>query len=291
MNNMSIPASVTVFDMNTIEARDWFDLIERQNKCKEEDLPGIEEQTDEDKQYFYAVNTQAFFFGGGSEAVYGAGNYVFSGSKSDVENINISNTTIEKLSFFKIILLSHIYLPLMESKFVLEEEKMDALVQSGGAYEYAQKEMFVQAEIMKKKAERVVLKHFTGWTGLIKRICSALYNFFQFSHNFSQQTGIVWPGNTSSFALKLADKFHSFGKDFVNEAYTKNREVLITELGLTLTASEELSDADLIKKTKIRALRLHPDKNLNDPDATDNFQKFQALDNDFKKLSVLKATF
>ena len=123
--------------------------------------------------------------------------------------------------------------------------------------------------------------------GVIRRIFSALNNIFR-KYNLYLSTGIYWPGDSCTYALKVVSKIDRILPTLVKTALEASKEVLSKCLEITLEDLESMEFGELKKNYHKKILTLHPDKNK-DPKALEKFEEINQIWGDYSHLINLNA--
>lgn len=253
------------------------------------------DQTMQDNTRVYEVRaSDVFTF---NDGLHQPGVYYMKARPHQVEELRHeeldNSVSVRKLSFSELVYLSDLFSTVLED-FILKKEDVEKLVNQGGASYYFENEL-VSTKDLEIMRERVWTKYFDqGVMAIVRRIFSALINFLR-KYNNTTETGITWPGDSCHYAdqviqqvNKQANKIKSV---FISFAYAKSKEIVSESLGMSLEELESLQMSDLKKCYNKKALQLHPDKNLGDPNVAEKFREINRVWEDFVALSKLKDQF
>lgn len=248
----------------------WFDMLTTNDDQK-------------DPTYVYQLNaSQDFAFDGQNKI---AGIYYIRTDKESIEKLE-PFCTVTKLSFSEMVYLSDVFSRALSPG----EDEIKNLAAKGEAFRYLEDlEKDLPSTVgLKNLSEKIAVKYFDNSTmGFIRRIFSALNNIFR-KYNLYLSTGIYWPGDSCTYAVKVVSRIDRILPTLVKTALEASKEILSKCLEITLEDLESMELGELKKNYHKKILTLHPDKNK-DPKAQEKFEEINQVWGDYSHLINLNA--
>lgn len=308
---MSIP---TLYSLNTMTVTEWFNMLANQKKVQEEeepdDLAGPKDsgaslvyEVDASEPFFLTKIAPEDLFDDMGQVkldvamnIKDGGVYYMRALPQQVEEMRSNNPSVDfqirKLSSSEIVYLSDIYSMAIQNDLTTHNPELKKRVVDGEASRYFTKELDVTVAGLETMRDRVWTKYFDqGVMGFLYRIFSAIANFFTKYREYTTDTGIIWPGNTCSYADKVVKQINRLKAMYVLYALEGSKRIVSERLGVSLDELEGLKVTDLKKYYHKKVMLLHPDKNQQDPKAGDKFGKVNRAWGDFVELNKLKQRF
>jgi hypothetical protein len=262
---------------------EWSKLINQIEEIEEDVLD--ENQTQKDPTHVYMMQASANFAFNNSFQTPGL--YYLRASKQLAESLNNNVYKVRKLSFVEIV---YIY----DSNFNLFQQTAKRLLsfEENASTEINNFVNLYSTKALEKMRDKVKVKYFDqGMRGVVLSFFSAISNFFMKYIKAAGvcDTGIYWPGNSSSYADKVIKKIQEVKNIILDVAIEVSRDQISKHLEIDSKelARMSFSDINSLRKRKIRLL--HFDKNLTFDSAADSaahtqyckinaaFKHFQAL--------------
>ncbi len=187
-----------------------------------------------------------------------------------------------KLSFSEIVYLSDGYTGFFINSLPAVDQIKD-LVNEGEAARVFSSFPFAMANLALMN-DRVKVKYFNSdWMGKFRSFFSAISNFFR-KYNLYIETGVYWPGDSSSWANQLVNQF-DVAKKVLVVASELSKEKVSECSKVPLDHIKKMSSDDVKKLRKLCALKNHPDKSQ---DNVEKFKEINKLTHDLEELLKLE---
>lgn len=275
--------SISMFySRENITISEWFNMLANEKPQQEDDE--FESMEDSDvATYVYRISSTTPFWC--NQTMQEPGTYFMRTSSENAAKF--LDHQARKLSFLELVYISDVF-----SIFVDTLIPNNDLANEGRLAQYFEEEIeTISSKGLEVMREKVWNKYFDkGLMGIVCRFFSALANFFIKYSNYIE-TGIIWPGNSCAYADQVVDRLNRIKTSFIRTAYKASKEVVSDRLGISLDEFDGMQFNAIKKIYYQKAMQLHPDKNLGNPNAAAEFRKVNQAWKDFIGLTLLKQKF